>query len=62
MGQAPTTNKQCLKHLAMMLWNAYLMLLLPSGLLFVVPMAMSAYHAYHALKLILKVGITPNNR
>ena len=62
MGQAPTTDKQCFKHLMLMLWNAYLMLLLPSGLLFVVPMAMSAYHAYHALKLILKVGITPNNR
>jgi hypothetical protein len=60
MGQAPTTDKQCFKHLMLMLWNAYLMLLLPSGLLFVVPMVMSAYHAYHALKLILKVGVVAN--
>lgn len=62
MGQAPTFERQCFNHTVLMLWNAYLVLLFPSGLLFIVPTAMSVYHAIAFLKLILKVGITPNNR
>jgi hypothetical protein len=62
MEQAPAIDKQCFKHVMLMLWNAYLVLLFPSGLLFVVPTAMSFYHATIFIKLILKVGITPNRR